>query len=109
MFAQHTEFEIVGETNDAMTLLANVREERVDAVVVLTDEPDRQQPGVVSHLLAEYPDLTVLAVLPSGAANIAQRCTLLRTVTAKAPTALASALRDAVKNPCEPPADELSE
>ena len=50
---------------DPLELLAAV--ERIEADVVVITMPDSgTDPGLCSHLLAEYPDLLVIALSPAG-------------------------------------------
>ena len=105
MFEQRGDFEIVGEATDALSVLTGVRDGQVDAVVVLASDPHDKEPGMISHLLEEYADLTVLAVLPTGEAFIAQKCTFRRSLHSATPAKLADALREAVETPCEEAGD----
>lgn len=56
--------DVVGEALDPLEVLLAVR--RTEADVVVTSLPDSGQPGISSHLLAEYPHLVVLALAPAG-------------------------------------------
>ena len=90
--------EVIEGTTDPIGLLVMVGEMRPDAVALTLERDD--QLGIVSHLLSEYPDLTILA-LHDSAALIVQRCSCQRTVEDTSPRGLISALCDAVENPCE--------
>lgn len=66
------DIEVVSEIVDPLEILMAVRELGVDAVLVASAVDGAG--GLSSHLLAEYPDLTVISVLPtSDRAYIEQR------------------------------------
>jgi DNA-binding NarL/FixJ family response regulator len=58
------ELEIVGMVASAMDLLLQVEELKAD-VVVLSQIPGGEEPGICSHITLEYPDVTVL-LLPGN-------------------------------------------
>jgi DNA-binding NarL/FixJ family response regulator len=91
--------EVVGEPTDPLGVLVAVRETNADALVLELEQ--REEAGVLSHLLAEFPDLTVLTLLPSGEAFIEQRCAHRWSVDDLSPGGLLEALRRAVRAPCE--------
>ena len=90
-------FEVVREVNRPIELLLAVGSARIDAVVFF-DETDA--PGIRSHLFAEYPGLTVLALHPSGAAYIEECCPTRRMIADRSSAGIARALREAVERPC---------
>ena len=57
--------EVVAGIRDPLELLLVVRETCAD-VVILPVQEDGKEPGVCSHLLAEYPRLTIFGVSPGG-------------------------------------------
>jgi hypothetical protein len=59
------DMEIVGPVGDAVELLIAVRETDADAVILPLDKGG-EEPGLCSHLLAEFPGLMVLAISASG-------------------------------------------
>ena len=91
-------FEIVARSSQAFDVLLAVRDARADVAVLVAD--DDEEPGLVSHLLGEYPDLTVLTFFPEGRAVIAQRCPTRLCVDHPSPRELLRQMRDAVFNPC---------
>ena len=54
--------EVVGESSDALDLLCSIVRRRPEVVFVWA--LDRLKPGIVSHLLQEFPDLKVVVVSP---------------------------------------------
>ncbi len=53
------DMEVVGEVLDPLDILMAVREAEVDAVILALK--GSEDTGLCSHLLAEYPDLTIVA------------------------------------------------
>ncbi len=106
------EVEIVGEVAEHVELLVAVRDTNADAVLLVID-PDEDE-GMLSHLFAEYPDLTVLA-MPAGkpaaeavakwadrrSAFIEQRCRYRCSVDDATPDGIVKALCHAVREPFE--------
>jgi hypothetical protein len=84
---------------DPIELLLAVRTNAVDAVVLGIESDDER--GILSQLLAEYPDLTVLAVPSSGNAFIEQRCPCRWRIEDTSARGLLCALRSAVMDPCD--------
>jgi len=63
LIQRQADMEVVGEMLDPVELLLAVGETHADVVVVgLPDSDD--EPGICSHLLAEYPHLLILALSP---------------------------------------------
>jgi hypothetical protein len=58
-------FELVGEVADPIDLLLQVKQTAADGVVQEWLESE-ETPGIVSHLLAEYPDLLLIGIPPCG-------------------------------------------
>ena len=62
--ALQPDIEIVGEAQEKFELLMMVKETRADAVILSAGEPDIS--GICSHLLGEYPSLTILVLGADG-------------------------------------------
>lgn len=69
------EMDVKGEVLDPIEILLAVGEYPVDVVVLDLSDPG-QEPGICSHLLAEYPDLLVLALAPDLGEGFLYRRTL---------------------------------
>jgi len=67
---------VVGEALDPLEVLLAVR--RTEADVVVTTLPSSREPGISSHLLAEYPQLVVVALDPEGHRAILYRQVLVK-------------------------------
>jgi len=71
-FANEPDIEIVGETTDPANLLVAVGE--TQAHVVIVDWPSSGEvPGLCTHLMAAYPDLTVIGLCLSSDRNFVCR------------------------------------
>ena len=57
------DMEIVGEAFSPVGLLLAVDQTKADVAIIEMLDSD-QNPGICSHLLAEYPDLLILALTP---------------------------------------------
>lgn len=111
VFQARADVEIVGEVAEHVELLVAVRETGADAVLMMID-PEEDE-GMLSHLFAEYPDLTVLALpaaedsaspMPTqddleNAVFIEQRCRYRSAVDDATPEGIARALCTAVREP----------
>lgn len=60
MIEAQPDMEVVREVLDPVDLLVAVGDTQADAVIL--DLEDSEEPGLTSHLLAEYPDLTILGL-----------------------------------------------
>ncbi len=58
------DMEVVGEILDPIGLLVAVREREADAVILTLK--DCEEPGLCSHLVAEYPNLIILSLAADG-------------------------------------------
>ena len=67
---------VVGEAVDPLEVLYLAR--KTEADVVITTLPDSGEPGISSHLLAESPDLVVVALAPDGNQAMLYRQILLK-------------------------------
>ena len=93
-------FEVVGRACRLVELLLEVRSSKADVVVLFAESGEV---GILSHLFAEYPDLTVLILCPSGEAFIEERCPTRREIIDSSATGIVQALRDAILQPCSGP------
>src|SRR5579872_1486735 len=55
--------QVVGHAHDTVQVLLKVRETGADVVVAMLKNGG-EEPGLVSHLLGEYPSVVVLAMAP---------------------------------------------
>lgn len=94
---------VVGEVAEHVELLVAVRDTGANAVLLIIN-PEEDE-GMLSHLFAEYPDLTLLTMpdgqAPAGSVFIEQRCRARRTVADTSPAGIVQALRTAVREPAE--------
>ena len=58
-----TDMEVVGEALEPVEILLMVGKTEADVVIVTLPNSD-EDPGIYSHLLAEYPQLLIFAVSP---------------------------------------------
>lgn len=93
-------FEVVGRVSRLVELLLAVRSTEADAVVFFAETNEH---GILSHLFAEYPDLTVLTLQPSGEAFVEERCPSRRAIAVSSVTGITEALRSAIEQPCGSP------
>ncbi len=70
------DMQVVGEALDPLEILYAVR--KTEADVVVTTLPATGEPAITSHLLAEYPDVLVLALAPDGGRAVLYRQVLLK-------------------------------
>jgi DNA-binding NarL/FixJ family response regulator len=98
------DMEIVGEHLESLALLLTAKETQANAVIVALR--NSQEPGLVSHLLAEYPNMTVLGLGSQGnIACIVQMCPSRKEIIDPSEANMLSALRDAIREPCS---DEMT-
>lgn len=71
LLSAEPDVEIVGEVLDPADLL--IATGQTEAHVVIQCWPSDQMPGVCSHLLAAFPDLTVIGISAEGESNFACR------------------------------------
>ena len=93
------DMEVVNEVLGLFKVLTAIRETKADAVILALK--GSEEPGLCSHLLAEYPDLTILC-LSSGdeAAFIEQLCPRRLDILEPSEANILNALRQAVRTPC---------
>lgn len=64
MIDAQPDMEVVGEVLDPLDILVGVRDTQADAVIL--DLEDSEESELTSHLLVEYPNLTIVGVAPNG-------------------------------------------
>ena len=94
---EEAQFEVVGRVRKPVDLLLAVLSTEANVVVLFNPEEGQ---GIMSHLFAEYPELTVLILGPTGNAFIRQRCPSQWAVADTSFSGLVTALRNAVNEPC---------
>ena len=99
LIEREEDMEVVGEVLDPLDLLLAVRETEADAVVMALK--GSEEPGLCSHLLAEYPDLTIVGVASGGeSAFIEQRTPQRQEIPEPSKANILDALRHAVGSSC---------
>ena len=94
------DMEIVGVRLNPMEVLLIAREE-IDVVIIPLS--DSEEPGLVSHLLAEYPNVTVLLLSPTGdSAFVIQLCPWRREFLNMSEANILEVLRRVTRDPCSP-------
>jgi len=91
------EVEFVDCKNDSIELLLAVRSSNADALVLFAEQ-DTQ--AIMSHLFAEFPDITVLTLRSSGQAYIDERCHVRRELSDCTNDGVLQALHRALEHPC---------
>ena len=96
MIEAQPDMEVVGEVLEPVDLHVAVRDTQADAVIL--DLEDSEEPGLTSHLLAAYPDLTILGLAANGKTAFVRprRQEILDPTGAN----ILSALRHAIRQPC---------
>ena len=93
------DIEIVGEALEKFELLMMVKETRADAVILSAGESDI--PGLCSHLLGEYPNLTIVVLGADGKHTVEQLCLCRWGLTDPSIESVLGALRTAIRRPCD--------
>ena len=95
MIEAQPDMEVVGEVLEPVDLHVAVRDTQADAVIL--DLEDSEEPGLTSHLLAAYPDLTILGLAANGKTAFVRprRQEILDPTGAKIVNALRHAIRGA--------------
>lgn len=97
LVCRQSDMEVVGEALDPLEVLYSVRKTEADMVV--TTLPESGEPGSSSHLLAEYPQLLVLALAPDGSdAMLYRQVVVKERVRGEAYDALLSRVRQAARH-----------
>ncbi len=90
------DMEVVDEALDPVEVLVAARETKADAVILATK--DSEEPGLCSHLLVEFPNLTILGLASNGkTAFIRPR---RQEIVHPSGANILSALRQAIRAPC---------
>ena len=98
IIARQPDMEVVGEILDPLGVLLAVKETEADVVVI--GLRDSEEPGLVSHLLAECPYVTVLGLASHGdTAIIVQMCLWRKEIVDPSEVNILRALRNAVREP----------
>lgn len=99
---EHQEdMKVVGEVLEPLELLVAVRDMEADAVIL--DLEEYEEPALCSHLLAEYPNLTILSLAPDGkTAFVRPR---RREIVEPSEANILTALRHAIRSPCSSEAE----
>ncbi|KRT70245.1 MAG: chemotaxis-specific methylesterase, two-component system, chemotaxis family, response regulator CheB [candidate division NC10 bacterium CSP1-5] len=90
------DMEVVGEVPDPVELLVAVKDTVADAVIL--DLEDSEEPGLASHLLAGYPNLTIVGLAPNGKTAFVRPGR--REIVDPTGANILSALRQASMSPC---------
>ena len=97
--AAQPDMEIVGSRLDPMDVLLTAKMREADIVIMPLD--DSAEPGLVSHLFAELPDVTVLMLSSTrNAAYIVQRCPWRRELFNLSEDYIVRVLRRLAQEPC---------
>ena len=76
LVAEQEDMELVGDCRGPMHILQETGRTKADAVILVHEE--MVEPSLCSHLLATYPDLTILSVRPNTSVGL-HAATLLAT------------------------------
>jgi DNA-binding NarL/FixJ family response regulator len=99
--ALQPDMEIVGEPLDPLEVLLTAKIREADVVVIPFSDPN--DPGLLSHLFAELPNVTVLMTSSSGYPSyVVQLCPHRRELLDTSELNLVRVLRNVVRNPCSP-------
>jgi DNA-binding NarL/FixJ family response regulator len=97
LVVEQEDMELVGDCRGPMKILQETGRTKADAVILVQE--GSEEPGLSSHLLAVYPDLTILNVsCDSADASLQQLCSRRVTVPSTDYATLIEALRVAVIN-----------
>ncbi len=94
MIERQEDMEVVGEVLNPLDLFVAVRDTQSNAVVLALK--DSEKPGLRSHLIAEYPDLTIVGLPSEGETAFVER---LWWILDPSEAKILSALRHAVRPP----------
>ncbi len=96
IFEDQSDMEVVGEVLDPLGLLVAVKEMEADVVILAVK--GSEEPGLCSHLLAEFPNLTIFGLASNGKTAFFRpgRRKIIDPSEAK----ILTALRQAVRSPC---------
>lgn len=89
------DIEIVGQATGTFQVLARIGDALADIVLIALPESG-MEPGIVSHILGEYPFLGIIAISPQMDRIVLFRCTITRrNVAGAVPETLGSVIREA--------------
>ena len=95
--ALQADIEIVGEALEKFELLMMVKETRADTVILSAGESDI--PGLCSHLLGEYPNLTIVVLGADGKHMVEQLCLCRWELADPSIESVLRGLRTAIRRP----------
>ena len=99
MIAEQDDMEVVGDCRGPMKILQETGKVNADIVILAQDDPDEL--GLCSQLLATYPDLAILSVVPElEMAFTQQLCSHRKRVLGSDRLDIVQAMRMAVRQPC---------
>lgn len=99
LIAHQPDMEVVGEVVGPIALLVAGQALKPDIIVVALQ--DAEEPGLCSHLLAELPNVTILALTSDRTgAFIAQLCPRRQAIKELSAATLLQSLRHAIQDPC---------
>jgi len=99
LIEREADMEVVREAEQRFELLLAVKETHADAVILSAS--DSETLGLCSHLLSEYPNLTILALSVEGrSAFVEQLCPSRREIANPSNESVLAALRQAIREPC---------
>ena len=99
LVALQDDMEIVGEALERFDLLMMIKETQADAVILSAGGSDAS--GLCSHLLGEYPNLTIVVLgADSTSTRVEQLCPCRWEITDASNESALSALRAAIREPC---------
>jgi DNA-binding NarL/FixJ family response regulator len=99
MIAEQEDMEVVGDCRGPMKILQETG--KVNADIVILAQDGSEELGLCSQLLATYPDLTIVSVLPElDMAFTQQLCSHRKQVLSGNRLGIVQAMRKAVRQPC---------
>lgn len=99
LLGKQEDMELVGDCRGPMKILQETGRTKADAVILAQEGTD--EPGLCSHLLSVYPDLTILSVTPDLTSAFTQQlCLHRRDFSPVQRQDIVQSLRAAVRNLC---------
>lgn len=93
------DMELVGDCRGPMKILQEVGRTKADAVILAQE--DTGELGLCSQLLAVYPDLTIISVVPGTRTAFTQQlCSHRKASTSSDSGAIIQLIRETVQSPC---------
>ncbi len=96
LIERQEDMEVVGEALDPVDILMAVREKEPDAIVLALS--GSEEPGLCSHLLAEYPNLTILGLRSDGKTAFIRPRRI--EIVEPSEQSILYTLRQAIRTPC---------